>query len=117
MKLPSIQLLNAVYPTNEDSETYVGIQESTNRIMHFGKEFNDCRSEIDIHNVANKCKRWAHTKGYTIIDYIDLDNEEFWTCRAYPYGLNDGFDYEETYQISSPEAIFKTCEWILKEIS
>lgn len=60
-----------------------------------------------------RCKEWSNKNGYTIIDYIDIDNDEFWTCRAYPNGLNDGFDYQLIYQPSSQISVFAVCEWIL----
>ena len=71
-----------------------------------------CKS-INIYELANKCKEWANKKSYTVIDYIDINNDEFWTCRAYPNGLNDGFDYEAIYQPLSPISIFDVCQWIL----
>ena len=70
--------------------------------------------EINIYELANKCKEWAKKKNYTVIDYIDINNDEFWTCRAYPNGLNDGFDYEAIYQPLSPISIFDVCQWILE---
>lgn len=76
--------------------------------------FCESNKGINIYELTFKCKEWANTQGYTIIDYIDLDNEEFWTCRAYPNGLNDGFDYEAIYQPSSQVSIFKACEWIME---
>lgn len=71
---------------------------------------------INIYELANKCKEWAFEKGYTIIDYIDLDNDKFWTCRAYLNGLNDGFDWKEIYQPTSTISIFRTCQWILDNV-
>ena len=68
---------------------------------------------INIYELANKCIEWANKKSYTVIDYIDINNDEFWTCRAYPNGLNDGFDYEAIYQPLSPISIFDVCQWIL----
>ena len=70
----SKELLSAVYPIDETAETYVGIQESTGRVMWFGKEYNDCRSEIDIHRVAHKCKEWAYNQGYSYLGNNKLCN-------------------------------------------
>ena len=53
------ELIREVYPIDEHEECYVAIQKETGRVMWFGKELNDRRSEIDKHNVANKCKEWA----------------------------------------------------------
>lgn len=116
MQLPSIELLNAVYPTKEDSETYVGIQESTGRVAHFGKEFNNCVSEIDIHNVAHKCKEWALTKQY-ILSSKPRTNSSLAACSFDKNGKCDYYnDYHNDFRAETePEAIFKACEWILEK--
>ena len=114
----SKELLNAVYPIDETTETYVGIQESTGRVMWFGKEHNDCRSEIDIHRVAHKCKEWAYSQGYILFSKIRL-NSSLASCYFDTTGKHD---YEDGYHNdfraeTESEAIFKACEWILNKDS
>ena len=105
----SKELLSAVYPIDETTETYVGIQESTDRVMWFGKEYNDCRSEIDIHRVAHKCKEWALNLGYILYSAVYecyIDSRNF--IRNTPIRF---------LAESEPEAIFKACQWILDKDS
>lgn len=74
--------------------------------------------DINIYELANKCKEWAVNQGYIIIvepyDYTE-DNTfsgTYWWIRRKEdnYGCpNCGANKSE------PEAIFKACEWILKE--
>ena len=115
------ELLSAVYPIDETTETYVGIQESTGRVMWFGKEYNDCRSEIDIHRVAHKCKEWAvnfSPNKHALSSYArwgDIRNYKktngsYYICQH----LVSGIQFEAE---SEPEAIFKACEWILTKDS
>ena len=107
----SKELLSVVYPIDETTETYVGIQESTGRVMWFGKEHNDCRSEIDIHRVAHKCKEWALNLGYILYSTVHgyecyIDSRNF--IDNTPVRFLAG---------SEPEAIFKACQWILTKDS
>ena len=113
----SKELLSAVYPIDETTETYVGIQESTGRVMWFGKEYNDCRSEIDIHRVAHKCKEWAATKGYVLFSKTRLSSS-LASCYFDTIGRHD---YEDDFHNdfraeTEPDAIFKACEWIRKKL-
>ena len=115
----SKELLSTVYPIDETTETYVGIQESTGRVMWFGKEYNDCRSEIDIHRVAHKCKEWLYDNFYKLPRasecgswhrmYFEKDNDAWF--------INIEWSDEQIYYSfrgeTEPEAIFKACEWIL----
>ena len=104
-------LLSAVYPIDETTEVYIGIQESTGRVMWFGKEYNDCRSDIDIHRVAHKCKEWALNLGYILSS----------TVHGYECYI-DGRSFIDNTPVrflaeSEPEAIFKACQWILDKDS
>ena len=106
----SRELLNEVYPIDETTETYVGIQESTGRIMWFRKEYNDCISEINIHKVAHKCKEWAiKYSGWTLQSYTNERGSGI--CRI---KVGDGQEINKLIASSEPEAIFKACEWIME---
>jgi len=78
----------------------------------FISRFNNPAIIINKYILANDCKTWANKHGYTIIDYIDIDEDELWTCKAYSNGLDDIYDYGISWQLSSPISIFKVCEWI-----
>ena len=66
--------------------------------------------EINIYELAHKCKEWAYTKGFRLqaqkyknMDYsciIDEMNIEFHPAK---------------YATTEPESVFKACEFILKE--
>ena len=111
------ELLSAVYPIDETTETYVGIQESTGRVMWFGKEYNDCRSEIDIHRVAHKCKEWALSKRYIINSGATTSND--WSSTIYKVIKENPYikELSHTWGQSENEAIFKACQWILDKDS
>ena len=111
--MTSKELLSAVYPIDETTEIYVGVQESTGRVMWFGKEYNDCRSEIDIHRVAHKCKEWALSKNYILQSSIEIDCGY---CEISYIILNQVKKVLITAE-SEPEAVFKACEWILDKDS
>ena len=109
----SKELLSVVYPIDETTETYVSIQESTGRVMWFGKEYNDCRSEIDIHRVAHKCKEWViKYSGWTLQSYTNERGSGI--CRI---KVGDGQEINKLIASFEPEAIFKACQWILNKDS
>ncbi len=69
--------------------------------------------EINIYKFAFKCKKWAENKGYIIFS----KNKE---CLI--YSIDEVYDvieclnqYEDYFEADTEcEAIFKACEWILK---
>ena len=70
---------------------------------------DDCET-LNIHALANKCKQWAY-------------KNKFGSINSFPSGLNWGVTiikdteaiFENYVSSTEPEAIFKACEWILKE--
>lgn len=76
---------------------------------------------VNIHELAHKCKEWAFDKHNKPIStykkkhtkYRDSDESKgkkvgdvYWVASIFP---------NYTYADTEPEAIFKACEWILKE--
>ncbi len=112
----SKKLLDVVYPTDETQECYVDIQESTGRVMWFGKKYKDCRLEIDIYRVASECKLWALNEGYYLRaeQGINYKDNLMWTCFLNK-DMNDGAEFVDYWNITEPEAIFKASEWILEQ--
>lgn len=112
----SYELLDAVYPNDETEECHVGIQESVrfgDRVMWFGNGgADDCRSEIDIHRVAHRCKEWALSKNYILQSSIEIDCGY---CEISYIILNEVKKVLITAE-SEPEAVFKACEWILEKM-
>jgi len=64
---------------------------------------------INIYELAHKCKEWANNKGYEIVETIDI-------C----YVFDDESD--NVFNTSTPdihfdiERVFRSCEWILERI-
>ncbi len=75
------------------------------------KEFNHL---ISIYELANKCKEWAHSRGYTIFSAFNY--------HCYLYSNDDILQYPNKFRVlddfaigtkSEPEAVVKACQWIL----
>lgn len=75
-------------------------------------------SNINIYELANKCKEWAMQTPYIVdqlainIDRICLPNKfktRYWCVWLLRYRKVS----EEFYADTEPEAIFKACQWIL----
>lgn len=62
------------------------------------------RTEINIYELAHKCKEWAFNNGYEL-----FSNLEFCQVRKYRGGKMKLFKTKTEY-----ESIFKACEWILQ---
>ena len=74
--------------------------------------------EINIYELAYKCKEWSYTQGYILFSKIRL-NSSLASCYFDTMGKHD---YEDGYHNdfraeSEPEAIFKACQWILDKDS
>ena len=68
---------------------------------------------INIYELAHKCKEWILINKYKIFIYSD-DNSE-WYCQVQ---LVDADEQPKEWSVAEtePEAIFKACEWILEQI-
>ena len=69
---------------------------------------------INIYELAHKCKEWAYTQGYIIFSKIRL-NSSYASCYFHNIGKHD---YEDNFHNdfraeTESEAIFKACQWIL----
>lgn len=74
--------------------------------------------EINIYELAHKCKEWAYSQGYIISSGLTPVlgvNKDGW---AEVFSSSTPLDGKlHTFkQLSEPEAIFKASEYILKEI-
>jgi len=93
-----------------------------NTIVYDNEELNDYEV-INIYELAHKCKEWASIKSYYISSCINSDNTIDPVCSKYNAWVNqfvfDGEPIEITVGCfgadTDPEAIFKACEWILKQ--
>lgn len=69
---------------------------------------------INIYQLAHKCKEWALSKGYILMS-SPRTSSSFATCE---FCKNGKCDYEDDLwndfrADTEPEAIFKACQWIL----
>ena len=72
--------------------------------------------KINVYELAHKCKEWALNKGYYLRaeqGFNYKDNLQ-WTAFLNT-NMDDGADYVDYWNNTEPEAIFKACEWILKQ--
>lgn len=68
------------------------------------------KEQINIHELAHKCKEWALLNGYWVESYIALPNTEG-ICKIGKIGINN--EIHDKIENTEPEAIFKACQWIL----
>ena len=62
---------------------------------------------INIHELAHKCKEWAYESGVT--NFLSGQSDYGRRCEFYW-----GFELSEFQANTEPEAIFKACEWVLE---
>ena len=78
------------------------------------------RQRINIYELAHKCKEWALGKGYIIEVGVHPTIKKDRSDRDYFYKITTDrgqilvSKFDEIIK-TEPEAIFKACEWILKE--
>jgi hypothetical protein len=79
------------------------------------KQFLDVVSwgNINIHELANKCKGWAYEHGYAITSGVDTKNS-IGVARMHKIEEVDNPIYKYYNETTEPEAIFKACQWILE---
>ena len=91
-------------------------------ITHFAKyDKNIFRCEtphyrvfINIYELANKCKEWALANGYNLWSGYAPKDKKF-AVNFYLIKENIEIDCDESLADTEVEAIFKACEWILKQ--
>ncbi len=73
---------------------------------------NRYSGDISMYELAHKCKKWANKQGYTLTVVYAPD-----ITMVYPMEIITGERLPFVKADTEPEAIFKACEWILKEKS
>ena len=112
MMLPSKELLSVVFNRkvcwlmllDEDTDTHNTLK------VHF--QFNDIYyggvsgiedEQINIYELAHKCKEWAISQGYQFRVYYQCDGSEEW------YIGKCGFEWDAF----KGDSVFEACQWIL----
>jgi hypothetical protein len=74
------------------------------------------KNEINIYELAHKCKEWAILLGYELHSKIECTKEGM--CDIQLFTSEPGFTSRNTvafrYGDAEPEAIFRACQWILE---
>ena len=72
--------------------------------------------QLNIYELAYKCKEWALSKGYIINSGVTTSND--WCCTIYKIIKENPYikELSHTWEQSEPEAIFLACEYILNNI-
>ena len=83
--------------------------ETTKRIRYVTSDNNDYY--IDVYNLAHKCKEWALKNDCQLLSCIKESNS---LCDIYSNTYNCKFTH---YADTEAEAIFKACQWVLKQQS
>jgi hypothetical protein len=76
----------------------------------------DGMSEINIHELAHKCKEWAFWDDYYVITKFrmpDIYREEKKIDCGFELYQQDNLVKQSWWIDTEPEAIFQTCQWIL----
>lgn len=78
------------------------------------QEVKNNHKQINIYELAHKCKEWAKSKEF-IIHSSPTQKIEY-TAIAQHFNLNKFYyGQNQFYALSEPEAIFKACQWILDQ--
>ena len=67
--------------------------------------------EINIYELAHKCKEWALSKNFILHSGSTYKPERY---RCDIYVGNSAIEDENFISDTEPEAIFKACEWIME---
>ena len=67
------------------------------------------RVSMNIYELAHKCKKWAYIQGYSIVSCYQGNGHASIT------NIHDDYEFEEFSGKIEPEAIFKACEWVLRQ--
>ena len=90
--------ISGVYPSYDESDVMTAVQYEIEEIVF----------EINIYELAHKCKEWAFKDEYSCMSRPRLFGG--WICELMSdYGVEDTqFDAG-----TEPEAVIKACQWIL----
>ena len=114
-KLISKELLSEVLNTKVEAFRFVRDKDKKYRKEVFIISDSEGTYDLSPIEIASMCKEWAEDKGYIIFS----KNKE---CLF--YSVDEVYDvieclnqYEEYFEADTEhQAIFKACEWILKEV-
>ena len=107
MILPSKELISEVLSKEVEEERFI----DSNSLTYVNSGIYE---DINIYELAHKCKEWAKSK-----HFIDIDSHcdcARWGAKATSHNGRPSVFYEQVFIGSTePEAIFKACECILSQ--
>lgn len=113
----SKELLNEVLPDKQIDQ--IRITDNTlwfkKAEMKMSRRWSDeC---INIYELAHKCKIWAITKNVYICSFSNMNGGVADVYNGFSKLLFESRSLANSERQTEVEAIFKACEWILKEIN
>lgn len=73
-------------------------------------KLGDIIDNLNIHELAHKCKEWAYKQGYSIVDGIDtIGNKICYIMKCTGFAVD--YYYEQTINYVD---VFQACQWILE---
>ena len=110
MKLPSKELLSEVLGLKTN---LVEIDEARNNVFYYCNKFGRITGEINIYELAHKCKEWALSKNYEIESSLFVDGNK--KRIGYSQVLRKESPMLQKTADTEPKATFKACEWIMEQ--
>lgn len=108
---PRVKMKGYPFTLNDDEEFAIRENELCygfiNIVKNPYREVADFKF-INIYELAHKCKEWANNKEFHL---WSMQNE----CQLETFKSSHNLDIEHFMADTEPEAIFKACEWILKD--
>ena len=107
MILPSKELISEVLSKEVEEERFI----DSNSLTYVNSGIYE---DINIYELAHKCKEWAKLK-----HFIDIDSHPGcarWGAKAVSHNGKPSVFYEQVFiGRTEPEAIFKACEYIMEQ--
>ena len=105
MILPSKELISEVLSKEVEEERFI----DSNSLTYVNSGIYE---DINIYELAHKCKEWALRKGYIVAS--GLNEEGRWWCDVSEVKIFPAINC--TYvQDTEMEAVIKACEWIMEQ--
>ena len=104
----STELLSEVLYTFQEIHYVEKLDFRTIKFGGISIEGNFINSSMNIYELAHKCKEWANNKGFHL---WSMQNE----CQLETFEASHNLDIEHFMADTEIEAVFKACEWILKD--
>ena len=80
-------------------------------------KYGNFEKKVNIYELAHKCKEWATKHKYMVSSLFRMDRNEIRWAESNAWKASMGEIAAKRFKANTePEAVFKACEYILKEI-